>query len=561
MSAPVLIVGAGPVGLTAALVLAEMGVACRLIDRLPHRINQSRAAIIHARTSELLERLGVINGFLDAAVKVRGVHVMDGDGKTLLRPNLHGLPTEYDFFLGLGQDETERILTEALAGLGIAVERPVTLTGFTQTSGGVTAALTHADGKEEQFTADYLIGCDGSKSAVRHQLGLPLEGETLDVYWATADVKLDWPFPPDEAVAIPTPEGFGFASPLPHGRWRVVVDMGPKPDVLPTEIPLEDVQRACDRVGLRATLSDPVWISPFGVNTRMVPTMQVGRVFLAGDASHVHSPVGGQGMNTGIQDAINLAWKLALAVKGQGTPALLDSYNAERHANAKRLLGFVGPATKMVNLRNPIAVRLRAAAMAIAGQLGLTAIAARRASELDIHYRHSPAVGEYHPGTGDWLRACVRHEPHPSLMDCWNFGRGPRAGERAPDAHGLTDGAGEPFRLFADWIGDLRHQLLVFTGLHPKPERVAELSALAANAEKAADGLIRSRLIRPADVDAAGGLIDADGDAYHLYGARYECLYLIRPDGYVAFRSQPAEWEPLAAFLGKTFAMGAAKAL
>src|SRR5262249_40859066 len=157
---------------------------------------------------------------------------------------------------------------------------------------------------------------------------------------------------------------------------------------LPKEVSLEEVEQACHRVGVHVKLSDPTWISPFAINTRLVPSMQAGRVFLAGDAAHVHSPVGGQGMNTGIQDAINLAWKLALVVKGKGSEALLVSYNIERHANARRVLGFVGPATKMANLRHPVATRLRQLALMAAEQLGLTALAAQRISEIDIHYRH-----------------------------------------------------------------------------------------------------------------------------------------------------------------------------
>lgn len=208
MTQPILIVGAGPVGLTAALSLAQQGVACRLIDQLPQRVNQSRAAAIHARTLELFERLGVIEPFLSLGVKVHGLHVTVPAGRTLMRRSLDAVPSAYNYFLGLGQDQTERLLTEAAARHGVLVERSVTLAGFSQTPENVSATLVHADGKEEQFATPYLLGCDGSKSVVRHQLGLNLEGETLDTYWVTADVRVDWPNPADEAVAIPTPQGF-----------------------------------------------------------------------------------------------------------------------------------------------------------------------------------------------------------------------------------------------------------------------------------------------------------------------------------------------------------------
>jgi 2-polyprenyl-6-methoxyphenol hydroxylase-like FAD-dependent oxidoreductase len=552
MTQPILIVGAGPVGLTAALSLARQGISCRLIDRLPARINQSRAAAIHARTCELLERLGVIDSFLAVGIKVHGLHVMDERGRSLLRNNLDNLPTAYNFFLGIGQQETELLLAEAAAKQGVSIERSVTLTALEQTPDAVIATLMHGDGRQERYTTPYLVGCDGSKSCVRHQLGMTLEGETLDAYWVTADVRINWPYQVDEAVAIPTLKGFVFATPLPHGRWRLVVDMGEKPPELPKDVSLDDVEKACDRVGVHVKLSDPTWISPFAINTRLVPTMNVGRVFLAGDAAHVHSPVGGQGMNTGMQDAFNLTWKLALAVKGQGTEALLASYNTERHANAQRLLAFVGQATKMAGLRHPIATSLRQLALTAVGQLGLTALAARRISEIDIHYRHSAIVGEHHQATGDWLKGLIRHDLHPGLFDCWDYGKGPHPGERAADAHDVADGSAGPRRLYQHWIGDSRHQLLVFTGRQPTPERVRQLAELAAQTEAESRGLIRSRLVAPTDVGGHGAcLFDHNGDAHHSYGARYECLYLVRPDGYVGFRSQPADKEPLSIYLSR----------
>ena len=455
MTGAVLVVGAGPVGLTAALALTRQGIACRIVDRLPQRINQSRAAILQPRTLEVLERLDVVDRILDASVEVYGLHAVDEAGKTLLRATLDDLPTKYNFLTAIGQDETERLLAEALGESGVAVEREVELVGLAQSDDRVTATLVHADGREERYDTPYLIGCDGARSTVRHQLGLRLEGETLDAYWVTADVRVEWERPSDEIFVIAATAGFGFASTLPDGRWRVILDMGERPETLPDRVPLEAVQEACDRLGMNARLHDPIWISPFGVNTRMVPTMRAGRVFLAGDASHIHSPIGGQGMNTGMQDVLNLAWKLALTVDGRARPALLDSYDTERHANVKRLLRLLGPVTKMVSRRSSVAGHLRKLAMHTAGHLGVATSIFRWVSELDVHYRHSPVVGEHHhPHDVEWLRGHVDDEPSPSLLDCFSFGKGPHPGERADDAEGVADGAASPGRLYDQWIGD-----------------------------------------------------------------------------------------------------------
>ncbi len=552
MPRPVLIVGAGPVGLTAAVSLRQQGIDCRVVEKAAKRTNQSRAAIIHARTLELLESLGLAGMFLAEGVKVHGASIHTTDGHRIAHFQIDHLPTHYPYFLGLNQSETERLLTEELSRLNLEIDREVELTGFTQDDEEVEAQLRHGDGTLETLKASYLLGCDGSRSATRHQLGLNLEGETLDDQWLTADVRIDWDHPRDEAIAFLSSEGFMFVAAMDRDRWRIVANVNGMqfdPEKLPT---IETVVEICNRrLGIKARFYDPVWISPFAVNTRMVSTMRVKRVFLLGDAAHVHSPVGGQGMNTGMQDAFNLAWKVALAVKGVAGEALLESYNQERHANAKRLLSFVGPATKMVNLHNPLTIAGRNMLMRLASVMGAGGMIAKRMSELDVHYRGSPIVGEHFIPLSEWIHSLLHGESHPGLLDCWDFGRGPRPGERAPEAHVAE--FGRELRLFTDWLGDHRHQVLVFTGIHPAPRRVEELIQTVSDIENKAGTLLRPRLIRPASVTAATGLVDPDSETHHIYGARYECLYLIRPDGYVAFRSQPVDIKALTGFLEKIF--------
>ncbi|MGH8047693.1 MAG: FAD-dependent monooxygenase [Chthoniobacterales bacterium] len=530
-AAPVLVAGAGPVGLAAALSLAQSGIAVRIIDRLDKPTNQSRAAIIHARTLEMFERLGIVDDFLAIGVKVHGASLFGPGGALLARPNMDHLPSHYHYMLGVDQCTTERLLTEHLNALGVAVERQVEITGFKQSGTGVSATLKHADGSETAEEFSYLLGTDGARSTVRHGLDLQLEGETLDATWITADVKIRWDRPPDEAVVYLSLEGIAFIAPMNNDRWRVIVNV-PKITAAEAEkITLEGVQDIVTRrFGIDAPLYDPVWISPFSINTRMTPTMRNGRVFLAGDASHVHSPLGGQGMNTGIQDSLNLAWKLALVLKGTASERLLDSYNPERHENAKQLLSKVGPATKMINLRQPVVVEVRNLVIRTLSQLGLTAGIARIFSMLEIAYPHSPVVEDHR---ASWLDYGVH------------------AGYRAPDAEGLHYGDDTPRRLFEIWKGDPRHQLLLFSGRKPKAEQLSALAEFASEFAAFDDFLKITFITDEGFVD--GAAVDSEGAAHEAYGVGGPACFLVRPDGYIAFRGPTTELSALRDYVAKWY--------
>lgn len=530
-AAPVLVAGAGPVGLAAALALAQSGTAVRIIDKLDKPTNQSRAAVIHARTLEMFERLGIVEKFLSIGVKIHGAAIHGPDGSLLTRPTMDHLPSHYNYMLGIDQCSTERLLTEQLNRLGVAVERQVELERFALRDDGVDVTLRLPDGSEVTDSFSFLIGADGARSTVRHGLGLHLEGETLDATWITADVKIDWSRPSDEAVVYLSHEGIAFIAPMNDDRWRVIVNVEKISAADVVNVTLEDVQQiVSDRFGIKAPLYDPVWISPFSINTRMSPTMRVGRVFLAGDASHVHSPLGGQGMNTGIQDALNLAWKLALVSSGCASEELLDSYNAERHENARQLLGKVGPATKMINLRQPVALEIRNLVIRTLSQLGITALIARTFSMLEIAYPHSPIVENCRAG---WLD------------------RGVHAGHRAPDADGLLYGDDTPRRLFELWKGDWRHQLLLFSGHKPKPDEIARLADLAGELGTL-EHFLRIILITD-EGHVPGAAIDPDGAAHDAYGVTGPACFLVRPDGYIAFRGPLTDSAALRAYLARWY--------
>jgi 2-polyprenyl-6-methoxyphenol hydroxylase-like FAD-dependent oxidoreductase len=521
--AEVLIVGAGPVGLSAALALAQAKVSIRIIDRLPSPTDQSRAAILHVRTLEQFERLGVIEDFLGIGVKIHGASIYAPGNMLLVRPSFDDLPTHYPFMLGLEQFKTEALLTSRLKKAGIEVERSVELVSFSDTGDQVSARLKDPNGAETTETFDYLLGADGAHSTVRSGLGLELEGETLDATWITADVKIRWDRDPNEIVALLSEDGIAFIAAMNDDRWRVIVSDPKLTHEQAEKASLEDVQNIVnERFRTNISLYDPVWISAFGINTRMAPTMSRGRAFLAGDAAHVHSPLGGQGMNTGIQDALNLTWKLGLVLQGLAKPTLLASYDAERHYNAKRLLSRIGPATRMANLRNPVAITIRNQAIHVLGHLGMSRLIPRVLSMLDVAYPESPIITESHTS---------------------RLSRGPRSGERAPDAEELlVSNYPEPQRLFSLWSGDTRHQLLAF-GTREIQIPASPLYCI-------------THILREG-VPSDGLIVDDKGQAHEAYAVHKDgAIYLIRPDGIIAFRSSEPSIAELSQYLATWYKVG-----
>ena len=325
------------------------------------------------------------------------------------------------------------------------------------------------------------------------------------------------------------------------GRARVIAEV-PLPSATaeaatPT---LADVQRLVqERAVAEATVDDPVWIAGFHVHRRHAPHHRQGRVFLAGDAVHIHSPAGGQGMNTGLQDAYNLAWKLGLVMAGRGPETLLDSYEAEREPIVEGLLRFTDALTRVATLRNPLAAGLRNHLFGLLVQQEVVQERmANQLAELKLGYRHSPIVGR-HAGS--------RFGQRRSLA-------GPRPGDRAPDARPLALADGSAVSLFEVFRGT-HHTLLLFAGLDPEPGAVDRLDALASAVAQRYGPLIRPYLAiaaaspPPSDPTTTPLLLDSELSLHHRYGADAECLYLVRPDKYVGFRAQPADQDSLEGYL------------
>ncbi|WP_250528181.1 FAD-dependent monooxygenase [Caballeronia sp. GAWG2-1] len=396
MTASVLIVGAGPVGMTLASELARYGVHARIVDKAPHRTDKSKAMVLWSRTLELLDRGdGGAAPFVNAGFKIDGVVFMARD-EVVGRVAMDMIPSTHNYALALPQSETERLLEERLASQGVFIERGVEVTMITPDACGADAVLRHPDGREEAVRADWLLGCDGAHSIVRHALNVPFEGETLLSDWFLADVHMTgYPRPDTDASVHWHKDGVLLIFPIQAGRYRVIGDLPATADKVPPTPTLAQVQQLVDRRGPAGTkLHDPVWLSGFRINGRKVTGYRHGHTFLAGDAAHIHSPAGGQGMNTGMQDAINLAWKLALVLRNEADESLLDTYSPERSAVGDEVLKAAERLTSVATLRNPIAQRLRNLAGHFAlGFSHFTRGVAQTMSEVTVHYPHSPLNG------------------------------------------------------------------------------------------------------------------------------------------------------------------------
>jgi 2-polyprenyl-6-methoxyphenol hydroxylase-like FAD-dependent oxidoreductase len=397
----VLISGAGPVGLTMANELVRHGISVRIVDKSAERTDKSKALVLWSRTLELFDHAGYVDPFLAAGMQAHGAQMSNGKD-VIARISLDDIESVYPYALMIPQSDTERVLEEQLAKRGVKVERTVGLESFTDQGNQVQAVLRKASGESETLTADWLIGCDGAHSTVRHGLGFTFDGTTQPSDWYLADGHISGLEPQDRLHIFWHKDGILAFFPITEGRWRVIADLGPaQGDAHCPDPTLQEVQAL---ITLRGTdgivIKDAYWLAAFRINERKVSQYGRGRAFLAGDAAHIHSPAGGQGMNTGMQDAFNLAWKLSLVIGGVCKPTLLDSYSVERSAVGDMVLRNASRLTDAAIVRNPIIQGLRNTVVKFA--LGFPQLGHRVANllaELDIGYPRSPltVAGAHHP--------------------------------------------------------------------------------------------------------------------------------------------------------------------
>lgn len=544
----VLVVGAGPTGLTMASELARHGIRPRIIDSAPAPATESRAFGVHARTMELFDTIGAIDPLLARGRAVQAVSVYSR-GSCMARIDLQGkIDSKYPFILILPQSETERVLTDHLASFRVRVDRGTALEELRQDEDGVTARLRLAGGGVESVRCRYLVGCDGAHSAVRKGVDIAFEGAAYPNQWLLADMVLDWELADDDLAVFTHPRGVSAYFPLAGQRGRFMFQL---PETgLDDELgepSLGDVRRLLgEREIPFREVRDPVWLAYFRLHHRLAARFRAGRVFLAGDAGHIHSPVGGQGMNIGIQDAFNLAWKLGLVLRGHAPESLLESYEVERRRVDRGVVDLTHRATTMVGVRNPVLRAVRNAVIKAASRLD--AVQNRllaTISQIEHHYRGSPIVAE----SWQMSRSVEGFRPPPEDL---------APGERVADfplEHARTGEAGSLYEL----LTGAEHELLLFTGLRPGAEELARLRSIVEHVEARYPELIEVHLIQgPGDAslglpEVASHHIDGDHRMHTAFGASRACVYLVRPDGYVGFRNQPASLADLQEYLDTIF--------
>ncbi|GAA2795999.1 FAD-dependent monooxygenase [Crossiella cryophila] len=531
----VLVVGAGPSGLMTAALLLRQGVKVRIVDTNAGPATESRAFAVQARTIELFHSLGLAEELSRRGVVTTGIrfHIKGREVGGLDFDRSKAAGTPYQHILMAPQAEVEELLLHDLARHGLTVERGTRLDSLTQTGAEVTAHLIR-DGHPEPelaISCRYLIGADGAHSAVRKGLGLAFDGDRYAQRYLLADCRVEWPFDHAHFRVFMNRERIGLFLPL-HGATtsRVMTTDLSTEDGARGPLSLAHLQEELRAaMGVPVTLSDPVWTSRYQAHLRQVADYRLGRCFLVGDAAHIHSPAGGQGLNTGLQDAANLAWKLAAVLRTGADPALLESYSRERHPVGVQVLKFSDRLYKFAAGLRGRRARLRdAVGPFLLGRMSAAPLPHRksfaRISQLGLAYPPS---------------AYNVNELLYSL-------KGPLAGTRAPDAR-INQG-----RQLFDLLRDYRLRVVALSRVHlTEPEIAAHTAQLRSIADFG--GGLATHLIGRVAGRRDDRVEQADNvqvfEHYGLTEPDSQALYVIRPDGHIAWRMDTIDYDACRRFL------------
>lgn len=516
----VLIVGAGPVGLTMALSAAKQGLCYRIIDRLPEPSGLSKALALWSSALEMLDSLGVSGQILGSGVTAKGVRISRGSHLLAEIPAGYHVDSPFPHMVLLPQSETERVLRDGLTKAGGSIERGVELIALEQDDEKVTATVRLSNGHTEKIACRWLAGCDGAHSTVRHLAGGAFEGDSLEDTFILCDAKIDGDLEAATAHLFWSGDGLLAIFPVVRGVWRVIATREPGHD--PGEPTLSEIQAILDHRGPGGLLlHGETWLSAFRISERKAAAFRHGRVFLAGDAAHVHSPAGGQGMNTGMQDAFNLTWKLAVLRREGANPLIADTYHDERSPVAAQVLRNSGRMIRSNMVRHRFAQLLRDNLVQLASHSEFVKRKMAHAlSGIGIRYAKNPLVADDKHWSEDWI----------------GYGYAPGTRPREVTVFRLR----EPVSLFREWGAPL-FTLLLFSGRNPGERDIDRLHSVALVADGWSDWIRVLKIWKGDRPPGDDWLVDPQGEAHKRFGADLSSFYLIRPDQYTALRSQPAE--------------------
>lgn len=357
MHTPVLIVGAGPTGLMMAAQLARFGIDFRIIEKNPHPSEETKAIAVQARTLEIYHQMDLIGEVLAQGLKFTRAHMI---GNVLLQTTIpigdfgEG-QSPYPYMYIFTQDRNEKLLNAYVQKYNKQVEWNTTFIKTMDDAGGVHTTIQLPDGTEEVVHSDYLVAADGGKSPVRHAIEIPFEGETYEQVFFVADTAVDWKYGYGDLFLCFGKNKLAAFFPMPGEKRFRVVSIVPEKLLTKQDPSFEDIMPMFSKdLNIDVRFYDTSWFSEYRIHHRVVSSFSKGNIFLAGDAAHIHSPAGGQGMNTGLQDAYNLAWKLAMVIKHGGDKKLLKTYNEERLPNAIRLVNTTDRAFNFLINANPL---------------------------------------------------------------------------------------------------------------------------------------------------------------------------------------------------------------
>lgn len=543
----ILVVGAGPTGLALGCELARRGVEFRLVDRKAGTSTVMKATALTPTSLEFFEDLGLLDRCLETGQRVRHL-ALYAEGKKIVERGWDSLDSPHPFMLLLGQNYTERFLEERLGALGGRVEWNTSLVSLEE---GPRVQLELPDGRRETLEPRFVVGCDGSKSEVARACQARYRDLDFPTDYAVAELEVEAAMPREDWMVFFAESGPLAAGAMPGGRWGIMLSLPPGRDAQGGEPTLEELQGYWDeRSPFPGKLSNPQWMSYFRTHARVLASKLPAGVVLAGDAAHQVSPLSSLGMNSGLLDARNLAWKLELSWRGLARPLLLESYASEHLTLLEPglvlsvLNEFVYPA------RNLLLRKYRD----LSYQLMLNfepiwRFYTRYQSQKERSLRRSPVVAQE-------LALPVGRE-HLDVASWLAFGEGPHAGDPARDVPGLVEAAtGREVRLYQKLFGGVQ-TLLVFA---PCAEARPVFRQLEEFLSGLPSGLLRALFVQrgPRVVEGAWSgevLLDPQGHAHARYGAEEECVYLMRPDGFVGYRSLPIAVEGLGAYLGRLFVL------